>query len=762
MSPPIPRRQRRPLVPLLALCCSRSFAPLRTAPHRTAPHCSALLRTAPHRTALLRTAPLALRSLRSLRFSAPNPPFFQRFVTVPEVLQEIRDKHARRILDNLPFELELRTPSAEAMAAVRAFAEKTGDLRGLSLVDLRVLALAYMMEKEINGIKHLRTEPKKMGPRSLVPCSFFEQGRCRAGDKCPFLHAPPAAPRGQGPGATVDTVYGPGEVVEWRHGGIVVVEFAFGQGYLSSTAIVVAPPRQWGAGAVGEEKVGSVSDVWVGGSMGGGDEDPEEMFRREKEAEAAAAVEKARLVAAIVGGCPNLSNPHHECNEFCKSVLRGGGKDGMMGASSAVRFRDDEKEEEPQGAFEDLGADMFPDLSASAAGDESEQDSFRAMEFVGGRLQSTGKAYAVPEVPEGGSAGGGESKGGDGGASASAAGSATGAAAEAAAAEGSGWATVALDELTADHQYAAWGSESLRDSRPPQPLPGQVGLIQHGEGLGDGVEGLGDGDGDGEGTGVEGAGAEGTSFADQGKSRIISGGGGMVSSAFVDDDAEGWGNTVDDNEGQWMTPANVGALASSGGGWGHGSKVEAPSTRPTVKVGCITIDFAMQNVILGMGLHLLSTGGMVIRRLKQWVLKCDACFKITTDMTKQFCPVCGNHALAKLSVSVNDDGSKRYGYKKDRKVKTRGTIFPIAKNKGGRHNPTILLREDQLQSGVWAERARKKETVHSMFGEQATVGFNLKKLLGAVVVVGFGRKNPNEQRGRERRGKKKKGGGKKR
>ena len=174
-------------------------------------------------------------------------PNSQRFVTVPEVLQEIRDKHARRVLDNLPFELELRTPSNDAMIAVRAFAEKTGDLRGLSLPDLRVLALAYMMEKEINGIKHLRTEPKKMGPRSQVPCTFFEQGRCRAGDTCPFLHAPPKAPRGQGPGATVNTVYGPGEVVEWRHGGIVVVEFAFGQGYLSSTTIrVPSRPSAWG------------------------------------------------------------------------------------------------------------------------------------------------------------------------------------------------------------------------------------------------------------------------------------------------------------------------------------------------------------------------------------------------------------------------------------------------------------------------------------------------------------------------------------
>ena len=46
-----------------------------------------------------------------------------------------------------------------------------------------------------------------------------------------------------------------------------------------------------------------------------------------------------------------------------------------------------------------------------------------------------------------------------------------------------------------------------------------------------------------------------------------------------------------------------------------------------------------------------------------------------------------------------------------------------------------------------------------MFGEQATEGFDLRKLQGADVVVGFGRKNPNEQRGRERRGKKKKAAG---
>ena len=36
------------------------------------------------------------------------------------------------------------------------FARKTGDFRSLSVVDLKVLALTYQMEKELNGAAHLR------------------------------------------------------------------------------------------------------------------------------------------------------------------------------------------------------------------------------------------------------------------------------------------------------------------------------------------------------------------------------------------------------------------------------------------------------------------------------------------------------------------------------------------------------------------------------------------------------------------------------
>ena len=45
---------------------------------------------------------------------------------------------------------------------VRNFARQTGDFRGLSIVDLKVLALAYQLDKEYNGgDDHLRKEPAK-------------------------------------------------------------------------------------------------------------------------------------------------------------------------------------------------------------------------------------------------------------------------------------------------------------------------------------------------------------------------------------------------------------------------------------------------------------------------------------------------------------------------------------------------------------------------------------------------------------------------
>lgn len=84
----------------------------------------------------------------------------------------------------------------------------------------------------------------------------------------------------------------------------------------------------------------------------------------------------------------------------------------------------------------------------------------------------------------------------------------------------------------------------------------------------------------------------------------------------------------DDGEGEWITPSNAAVhksralgLTPSGSGRGKG-KAQEP-----IVVGCMTADFAMQNVLLQMGLSLVGMEGKRIERVKTWVLRCHACFK---------------------------------------------------------------------------------------------------------------------------------------
>jgi len=49
---------------------------------------------------------------------------------------------------------------------VTEFARKTGDLRSLSVTDIRVAALVYTLEKELFGTDHIRTEPTN---KVLIP-----------------------------------------------------------------------------------------------------------------------------------------------------------------------------------------------------------------------------------------------------------------------------------------------------------------------------------------------------------------------------------------------------------------------------------------------------------------------------------------------------------------------------------------------------------------------------------------------------------------
>lgn len=69
-------------------------------------------------------------------------------------------------------------------------------------------------------------------------------------------------------------------------------------------------------------------------------------------------------------------------------------------------------------------------------------------------------------------------------------------------------------------------------------------------------------------------------------------------------------------------------------------------------VACITTDYAMQNVILQLGIRLLSTNGLAIRTLRYFLNRCHACNTTIKDMEKVFCPDCGNHTMVCTVYSV--------------------------------------------------------------------------------------------------------------
>ncbi|KFV87524.1 RNA-binding protein NOB1, partial [Struthio camelus australis] len=132
-----------------------------------------------------------------------------------------------------------------------------------------------------------------------------------------------------------------------------------------------------------------------------------------------------------------------------------------------------------------------------------------------------------------------------------------------------------------------------------------------------------------------------------------------------------------------------------------------------VQVGCVTTDFAMQNVLLQMGLHVLAVNGMLIRQARSHILRCHGCFKTTSDMTKVFCPHCGNKTLKKVAVSVSDDGSLHMHFSRNPKVlNPRGLRYPLPAPQGGKHANNPHLVEDQpFPQQRLSRKARQKTNV---------------------------------------------------
>jgi RNA-binding protein NOB1 len=240
----------------------------------------------------------------------------------------------------------------------------------------------------------------------------------------------------------------------------------------------------------------------------------------------------------------------------------------------------------------------------------------------------------------------------------------------------------------------------------------------------------------------------------------------------VEDDGEGWISTVDEVRASFGGFTST-QQASAAKNANPSSTTEGIPPIP-YRTACATTDFAMQNVLLQMNLELVTVDGMKVRKLKNWVTRCGACFTVYTSAdtvhgplpTKRlFCERCGSDFLQRIAASVDGKtGRVKLHLSKKYQHNLRGTKFSLPKpGSGNRFQGDLLLREDQLLTGAWNQKVKmrsggkSKKAAQSMFGRDlaTTVGCHVQSWNVDDIRVGFGRQNPNAVKGRERRGKKK-------
>nr|XP_017525516.1 RNA-binding protein NOB1 isoform X2 [Manis javanica] len=167
------------------------------------------------------------------------------------------------------------------------------------------------------------------------------------------------------------------------------------------------------------------------------------------------------------------------------------------------------------------------------------------------------------------------------------------------------------------------------------------------------------------------------------------------------------GEASGDDGGEWITPNNIKQIQR---------ELEQCAVPEDVRVGCVTTDFAVQ-----MGLHVLTVSGMLIREARSYILRCHGCFKTTSDMSRVFCPHCGNKTLKKVSVTVSDDGTLRMHFSRNPKVlNPRGLRYSLPTPKGGKYAINPHLTEDQRFPQLRLSRKARQKT--DVFAPDYTAG----------------------------------------
>lgn len=205
----------------------------------------------------------------------------------------------------------------------------------------------------------------------------------------------------------------------------------------------------------------------------------------------------------------------------------------------------------------------------------------------------------------------------------------------------------------------------------------------------------------------------------------------------------------EDSDGGWITPSNLKKHQAKD----SGNSLETSATPQSVlQVATLTTDFAMQNVILQINLNLLSPTMQRVKHLKTYILRCHACFCTTKEMSKQFCPRCGNPTLTRVACSTTANGEFKLHLKKNMQWNTRGDRFSIPKPVHGSANGRVqgggkghwgnelILAEDQkeyLRQGEVEKRRKERDLMDEDYLPSILTGDRNRS--GGRIKVGAGR-----------------------
>ncbi|XP_045823223.1 RNA-binding NOB1-like protein [Trifolium pratense] len=556
-----------------------------------------------------------------------------KFVSVPEVMEEIRDPVSRHKLSFLPFTIQTMEPTPESINKVIKFARITGDLQTLSDVDIKLMALTYTLEAQIHGTKHLRDSPPPV--QMLNVKRLPEKDMPGWGSNVPNLEEWEALER-----ETEDNANSNSRILPLQ----------------DLSLNVVAQDDQSVDGSVehtSESPLGILEGDESGGSMSRKNYMPEKKVINIEGKTVADGIDASQGQVDENEGdwMPAVSRSTH------RRFLRRKARREYYDALSSTQDQQDVEENIDGSVYED---DTASNCDVHQSDDEKHMENVVSKKDVIFAENTDGEALSAT-----------------------------------------------LKQMTLEEGSLEVLNEEQKLSLSPEELQsGNDRLLE--------------------------SASDGSALMDAKSCETDS----------VDDKASHSEIASQTSEAADVSYADDGTSEQS---WMLRSLSEST-------VACITGDFAMQNVLLQMGLRLLAPGGSQVHQLHRWILKCHACFAVTAEIGRIFCPKCGNGGtLRKVAVTVNENGVMLAARRP--RVTLRGTKFSLPLPQGGRDAMTknVILREDQLPQRILHPKTRKKANKDddcflpdSVFSHHNYKGTPFTPPVRKALAVFSGKRNPND------------------